>query len=88
VSKVDSRQFQFWLGLRAVASTIRVPLRVTPALIEETLQLWRVNLAEADKTGTLIERRVNLDMVRWLEYCSKNGQGLLDPAPWIAIAEE
>jgi hypothetical protein len=87
VFKVGSWQFQLWLGLRAVALTIRVPLCVTPHLIEQSLQSWRFVLAETEETGTLIEQSVSSDMVGWLEHCGKSGQGILEPAPWIAIAE-
>jgi hypothetical protein len=78
-SMVNPWQFQLWLGLRAVASTIRKPIVVPPALIQGTLRLWRLNLANSEETGALIEHSVNLQMVKWLERCSKGSKGLLVP---------
>ena len=83
--KVDAWQFQLWLGLRATAFTLRKPLQVPSSVVEETLRLWRINLAESEDAGALIERRVNQDMVKWLERCSQNGQGFLVPAPWVTL---
>jgi hypothetical protein len=83
--KVDAWQFQLWLGLRATAFTIRKPLQVPAAVVDETLRLWRVNLSESQEAAALIEQKVNLDMVKWLERCSRNHQGFLVLAPWVSL---
>jgi tetratricopeptide (TPR) repeat protein len=78
--KVEEWQFQLWLGLRALVSTTRKQLLVPPALVEQTLDLWRTNLAESAQCGASVEHQLNLDMVRWLELCSHGNLGLLVPA--------
>lgn len=79
-NKVEDWQFEFWLGLRAVTSVTGKPLAVPSALIVQTLDLWRVNLAESSTNVESAAHRVNQSMVAWLESCSRGNQGLLPPA--------
>jgi hypothetical protein len=76
---VETEQFQLWLGLRAVTSITGNALAVPPAVLERTLDLWRVNLAESSKNPASTEHRVNQSMVNWLEKCARGDQGLLLP---------
>ena len=75
--KIERWQFQFWLGLRAVASATEKSLDVSPDLILQTLELWRTNLAESSMDPASAEHRMNLNMVAWLEKCSQENNGLL-----------
>ena len=50
-ARVDAWQFQLWLGLRAAVFTTGKPLSVEREVVEKTLELWRVNLAESEQSG-------------------------------------
>jgi hypothetical protein len=67
--KVEDYQLQFWLGLRAFVSIIHKILPIPKNLVEETLMLWRVNLAETSTAPMSTEYLINQSMVAWLESC-------------------
>ncbi|MEA2237819.1 MAG: hypothetical protein QOC81_2543 [Thermoanaerobaculia bacterium] len=78
--KVETWQFQLWLGLRAVTEVTGKPLEMPSAVIDKTLDLWRCNLAETSVKPESAEHFVNQFMVRWLERCSRENRGLLPPS--------
>ena len=78
-SKVKEYQFQLWLGLRAFVVTTGNPLKIDIEVVDRTLELWRVNLAESAQSGGSTEHKVNSEMVQWLGSCTHRHQGLLVP---------
>jgi hypothetical protein len=78
-TKVEEWQYQLWLGLRAIASITFGTLAVPAALLSQTLNLWRVNLAESVISPSSAEHRINQSMVFWLERCTRNGRNVLLP---------
>lgn len=68
-NKVAGWQLQLWLGLYAVSSATGVNLLVPSPVTAQTLDLWRVNLAESSPHPTSLEHAVNQMMVNWLEMC-------------------
>jgi hypothetical protein len=81
VTKIETRQLQFWLGLRTFVSIRRARLPVPRETIEETLKLWRTNLEETSETPTSAAHRVNESMVKWLENCGLAIPPALVPTP-------
>ncbi len=71
MARIEDYQWQLWLGLRAFVSIKQERLRLPSETIEQTLKLWRVNLAETAATPATTAHRVNQSMVRWLEACSR-----------------
>ena len=88
-SKVEDWQFQLWLGLRAFVATTGKPLKIDQEVIDRTVELWSVNLAESAQTGSSPEHKVNSEMVQWLVSCTHQHQGFLVPPAGIGtpIAE-
>lgn len=81
VGNVEPIQYQFWLGLRSLASILNGPLPIAPLEIEETLQRWRVNLAESSTVALdTTHKHVDVDMVAWLERCLQTHPVALLPA--------
>lgn len=80
---VQSRQFELWLGLRAVTALMNTPLDVPLPTIIKTLDLWRCNLAETASHTNSAEHLVNENMIRWLESCAGriNMWNMLLPVP-------
>lgn len=78
-TKVQNHQFQLWLGLRAFLSTTRGNLPLPTAVIQETLKLWRANVAETASLPKSVAHRVNLSMVAWLESCLRASPPALIP---------
>ena len=78
-SKVEEYQFQLWLGLRAIVVTTGSPLKIDLEVVDRTLELWRVNLAETAQSEGSAEHKVNSEMVQWLGFCIHRHQGLLVP---------
>jgi hypothetical protein len=80
VARIDDHQLQLWLGLRAFVSIKRVRLSLPTETIEQTLNLWRLNLEETASMPTTTAHRVNRSMVRWLETCSRENLPALLPS--------
>ena len=78
-SKIEEWQFQLWLGLRAFIATTGSPLKMDLEVVDRTLDLWRVNLAESAQSGGSTEHKVNSEMVQWLASCTHRHQGILVP---------
>ena len=76
---VEEYQFQLWLGLRAIVVTTGSPLKIDLEVVDRTLELWRVNLAETAQSEGSAEHKVNSEMVQWLGFCIHRHQGLLVP---------
>jgi len=80
-TRVEDRQIQLWLGLRAFVSIAKMRLPIAPYVIEKTLELWRENLTETGLEPTSTPHLVNQSMVKWLESClSANPVALLPSA--------
>lgn len=73
-AKIEERQYQLWLGLRAFIEAAGKPLAVPSSLIHRTLELWRANAAETSAARGSAEHRVNLGMVEWLASCVRAGR--------------
>jgi RNAse (barnase) inhibitor barstar len=78
--RVEEYQWQFWLGLRAFVSNTQKRLPIAMDLIEETLRLWRVNLAETSAAPMSTEYLINQSMVTWLENCLRANPIALFPS--------
>lgn len=79
-AEVEDHQMQLWLGLRAFVSITWKGLPLARAIIDETLKLWRANLAETAATPATTAHRVNQSMVVWLEACSRANPPALVPS--------
>lgn len=79
-AKVEDHQLQLWLGLRAFVSISRNRLSLPRETIEETLNLWRVNLEETSSQPGATAHRVNQSMVAWLETCWRANPPSLAPS--------
>ena len=79
-AKVEDHQLQLWLGLRAFVSISRNRLSLPRETIEETLNLWRVNLGETSSQPGATAHRVNQSMVAWLETCWRANPPSLAPS--------
>jgi len=68
-TKVEVHQFQLWLGVRVYVSTMDCRVCLPRAFIEQTFELWKLNLEESSSTPLTVTHRLNQSMVGWLESC-------------------
>ena len=74
---IEPDQQSLWLGLRVVATLASARLAVGHSVIAETLQRWRVTLAESAKQPGSARHRLDESQVTWLEACDSHGSGVL-----------
>ena len=78
-TKVESWQFQLWLGLRAFIDATGEALDIDDKIVVKTLELLRENMADSAMSGNSAEQKAYKDLYDWIESCARSGPGRLTP---------